>query len=162
MRVRSVRRHTDLSASDALSRIAATLEEPHALLGGIAVFHGRVRGESFWFRTNAGPKVDWDMTIRGRVTPSVAGSEIDATVSTPHFGMAAAGLAVIVVLLGLVHAPQALIGPAGLILFLAVFLGVLDLIWHWHNPCDLLLRNLDGSLFTEAVPAETEDPNSSG
>ena len=150
MRVRSVRRHTDLSASEALARIAATIDEPRAFLGGIGAFRGRVRGRSFWFRTNAGPKTDWDMTLRGRVTPSNAGSDIEATVSTPQFGMAAAGLAIIVVLLAALHAPQALIGPAGLLLFLAVFGAVLDLIWHWHHPCDLLIRHLDGSLAADS------------
>ena len=90
------------------------------------------------------------MTLRGRVTPSNAGSDIEATVSTPQFGMAAAGLAIIVVLLAALHAPQALIGPAGLLLFLAVFGAVLDLIWHWHHPCDLLIRHLDGSLAADS------------
>lgn len=148
MRVRSLRRHVDLPAPEVLARIGANIQAPRLFFGALGAFYGRVQGRTFWFRWNAGRRVDGAMTLRGTVTPSTGGSDVEASISTLPYGRATAGLAVILVVLAALNAPGALEGPAALLFFSAGFGGVLDLIWHWHHPCDVLIGHLDASLGT--------------
>ena len=142
MRAKAVHRQVAKPAHDVLDCIAQSVEEPRALLGGIGVFNGRVSGNRFWFRTNIGPKADWAMTLRGHVASSGAGSVVEATVSTPPFGRVALALVAMLFLAAVLRAPQGIIGPLGLLAFLGVFGAALDFIFHWHHPCDDLLKHL--------------------
>ena len=141
-----MRRQAALPVQTVVQRIARRISPPQAFLGAPQAFRGRVRGSTFWFRTTSGPRADWAMTLRGSVRASDDGSVITASVLTPPLGWITLGLTAVVVLLAVLRAPNGVIGPVGVLLFIAAFGTGLDYILHWHHPCQALIRHLDESL----------------
>lgn len=146
VRVATIRRQVALPSDEVMRRLANGIAEPRAFLGGLGQYRGRVSGSSFWFCTNAGPRADWAMTLRGEVRRVPSGSEIEATITTPPFGRSTLLLTVGVVVLAILHAPDGVVGPVVLIWFLSAFAALLDVIWHWRRPGSLLTDHLDRCL----------------